>query len=350
MQTMLEIFGGGAPANNAPERLLKKNCGFTLINVILNLFQDLKRNSIKCRVDLPKQKGILRQWRRQSLSFTNHAQNDMAFKMGTNICHPEGGARRISKKNRHEILRFAQNDKKCAFTMAEVLITLGVIGIVAAMTLPALIQKQQKMIAANQLKVAYTKLFNAIKMAEAKEGEAKYWTYFDENLSRSENSWNWTNWYLAPYIKNYSLYQDDKLHGCKNITYKNPDGTIAECSSVKGFCDVCSTSSNSVMTQIHFGDGTIAVILLRQLAGGYSRSAEIDVDINGYKGPNTWEKDIFRFYIGEKTNYQLSGYNTDATNYARSILLRECKEKPTSACTALVMRDGWEFKEDYPWY
>lgn len=30
------------------------------------------------------------------------------------------------------------------FTLAEVLITLGIIGVVAAMTLPALIQKQQK--------------------------------------------------------------------------------------------------------------------------------------------------------------------------------------------------------------
>ena len=33
---------------------------------------------------------------------------------------------------------------KKAFTLAEVLITLGIIGVVAAMTLPALIQKQQE--------------------------------------------------------------------------------------------------------------------------------------------------------------------------------------------------------------
>ncbi len=33
------------------------------------------------------------------------------------------------------------NKRRIAFTLAEVLITLGIIGVVAAMTLPALIQK-----------------------------------------------------------------------------------------------------------------------------------------------------------------------------------------------------------------
>ena len=39
-----------------------------------------------------------------------------------------------------------------AFTLAEVLITLGIIGIVAAMTLPALVGKYQKVQTVNQLK------------------------------------------------------------------------------------------------------------------------------------------------------------------------------------------------------
>ena len=45
-----------------------------------------------------------------------------------------------------------------AFTLAEVLITLGIIGIVAAMTLPILIGKYQKMQTATQLKKAYKRL------------------------------------------------------------------------------------------------------------------------------------------------------------------------------------------------
>ncbi len=44
-----------------------------------------------------------------------------------------------------------------AFTLAEVLITLGIIGVVAAMTIPSLIQNYQEKVLANQFK---KKLFN----------------------------------------------------------------------------------------------------------------------------------------------------------------------------------------------
>lgn len=47
---------------------------------------------------------------------------------------------------------------KKAFTLAEVLITLGIIGVVAAMTLPVLTQKVEKAILKNQIKKAYSTL------------------------------------------------------------------------------------------------------------------------------------------------------------------------------------------------
>ena len=46
----------------------------------------------------------------------------------------------------------SKNTSRYAFTMAEVLITLGIIGIVAAMTLPALIGNYQKKVLATKLK------------------------------------------------------------------------------------------------------------------------------------------------------------------------------------------------------
>lgn len=47
---------------------------------------------------------------------------------------------------------------KRAFTLAEVLITIGVIGVVAAITIPSLVTSYQKRMTVNRLKGSYSKL------------------------------------------------------------------------------------------------------------------------------------------------------------------------------------------------
>ena len=59
---------------------------------------------------------------------------------------------------------------KAAFTMAEVLITLGIIGIVAAMTLPSLIQKHRDKVIVTQVRKVYSDINNAIIHAQADFG------------------------------------------------------------------------------------------------------------------------------------------------------------------------------------
>lgn len=56
---------------------------------------------------------------------------------------------------------------KKSFTLAEVLITLGVIGIIAAMTLPALVAKYQQIVLINMWKKHYALLQNAFSMVLA---------------------------------------------------------------------------------------------------------------------------------------------------------------------------------------
>ena len=55
---------------------------------------------------------------------------------------------------------------KKGFTMAEVLITLGIIGIVAAMTLPTLMSKYDLHVRQQQFKKAYSVLSNALQKAD----------------------------------------------------------------------------------------------------------------------------------------------------------------------------------------
>ena len=60
--------------------------------------------------------------------------------------------------------------KKAAFTLAEVLITLGIIGVVAALTLPTLIQNHQKQAYVTGLKKAYANIQNAFAKMAYDEG------------------------------------------------------------------------------------------------------------------------------------------------------------------------------------
>lgn len=56
--------------------------------------------------------------------------------------------------------------KRKGFTLAEVLITLGIIGIVASMTLPALTAKYRKRVIETRLKKFYTVMTQAIILSE----------------------------------------------------------------------------------------------------------------------------------------------------------------------------------------
>lgn len=61
----------------------------------------------------------------------------------------------------------AVNDilKKCAFTLAEVLITLGIIGVVAAITIPSLMAATQEASLVPKVKKTYSTLAQALKLA-----------------------------------------------------------------------------------------------------------------------------------------------------------------------------------------
>ena len=62
-----------------------------------------------------------------------------------------------------------------AFTLAEVLITLTIIGIIAAITIPNLMQSWKKHQVEVGVKEAYALLSNAIKMSETENGLATEW-------------------------------------------------------------------------------------------------------------------------------------------------------------------------------
>lgn len=89
---------------------------------------------------------------------------------------------------------------KKGFTLAEVLITLGIIGVVAAMTLPTLIENHQKKEVVSRLQKFYTNINQAIRLSEVDNGSCEFWIY-PEATSGAEGAKNFYDTYIKKYLK-----------------------------------------------------------------------------------------------------------------------------------------------------
>ena len=241
------------------------------------------------------------------------------------------------------------------FTLAEVLVTLGIIGVVATMTMPSLIMGYQKKQTAIQLKKAYSELYQAVKVAEKDYGTMDGWDFTDYSTSL-EKTKAFAIDYLFPNIKIIkSCIPFTNECWADNVT-QLAGGRIEDFDThIEKGVSFITASGYSVYCWLH-ADGT----------GGW-----FWVDLNGLKKPNIVGKDVFplllTFSQPSITNCPL-GVNTKLglfplgaaceTLYDRDYLLNETRyacNKDNSLgyagafCGALIMFDGWEIKSDYPW-
>ena len=120
---------------------------------------------------------------------------------------------------------------KKGFTLAEVLITLAIIGVVAAMTIPTLIVNYQKREFASRLSQTFSILSNAVKMAQVEYGDVASWGYqkyygttVDPNDGNSEYIKEYAEKYFLPYLKVSKNYGEVKLKDIGYSRYKSKDG------------------------------------------------------------------------------------------------------------------------------
>lgn len=119
--------------------------------------------------------------------------------------------------------------EKQAFTLAEVLITLGIIGVVAALTMPALIANHKKTVVETRLAKFYSTMNQAIKMAEADYGDVNQWDKW-ETLYETDDKGNkhvttnteYFNKYFEPYI---TYLKVEHKNGMTIIYF--PDGSLS---------------------------------------------------------------------------------------------------------------------------
>lgn len=236
---------------------------------------------------------------------------------------------------KHERNYVGMRKSRKAFTLAEVLITLGIIGVVAAMTLPTLITNYQKRATVAKLKRAYSVIKQAYLMSYDQVGDPAA----DEALAMGNDNYFRTYW--APYIK----------------------GTVCKTSKE------CGYSSNNPWAFANGQKMTLGVVVLDRRTTFYTSdgflyvvfvavgsldntenvaNSSIIVDINGGKGPNKLGKDVFYFrrISDEKGNdMQPLGYN-----YSDKSVNSDCSENGNGYyCAEKIRRDGWKILKDYPW-
>ena len=227
------------------------------------------------------------------------------------------------------------------FTLAEVLITLVIIGVIAAITVPTLIIKHQKEQTVTRLKKAYSDLSNVIKYSEVSNGYISTW---DFTLTTE----NFINKYLSSYIV-LSKLSNERYR--QEVVYSNIKG---EKFGSSGFSLFNETNHNRIW-KLNSGSTLLFDYTSMDIENGYL----VAIDINGNQKPNKLGKDLFVFGIHKYKGLQPYRWNlnngTPADVTRNSLLTRTaepCCNKNCFVgygCSALIMIDGWQIKDDYPW-
>ncbi len=182
------------------------------------------------------------------------------------------------------------------FTLAEVLITLGIIGVVAAMTMPTLITKHQKQVYANQLKTNVSIISQAIYKYMADQGVDNL------NLTPMVDGADELKEFFEDYVKvvndcNGRYYLEGE-HSCFAKSYKYYDGSHAPTNQEAYSCGVVLNLVNgaSVCADVQQGASDDGDTTNNGVVGD-NAVLSVEIDINGNKGPNVIAKDLFTFSV-----------------------------------------------------
>lgn len=172
---------------------------------------------------------------------------------------------------------------KQGFTLAEVLITLGIIGVVAAITVPVLMQNIQDKQFKEAAKAAYSKVSQAINMMKA-DNDSDLKLYF-----ANASSWTTFRQDLTSQLK--------IVNDCYNSVTRNNQGcvTVEDYSSVY---DTLYQSNNPAQTYCFTSQFITADGMFWGIQYNTGSYYIIAVDVNGYqKGPNVFGRDTFVFEL-----------------------------------------------------
>ena len=221
------------------------------------------------------------------------------------------------------------------FTMAEVLVTLVILGLAAALTIPNLIKDYQKQTTVTGLEKAFGTFSNAVKMSEIDNGSSESW-YLAATWNTAASATFW-NTYLIPYLRVQ-----------KECTTSHSDLISTDCWAPSTGLDGAITSMPNGNITLILNDGM--TVYLAGISGTYGI---IYVDVNGFKKPNVIGKDIFRidfmYKIGRIQFYGQGLSRTSLLGNSSNSCNSQTGSGKGDSCGALIQLDGWKIGDGYPW-
>lgn len=184
--------------------------------------------------------------------------------------------------------------KRKAFTLAEVLITLGIIGVVAGMTIPILMQNIQDTEMKNKMKKEYSVLSNAYQQLKTESGGD--FTYALADGTGANSTILFKNVFKAKlsYIRECSFNTGINSRVCLPNDIKWLNGTTAN----NSYTTVAYNGATLVLK-----DGASLAFLPDDLSCNYPRGTYTNecgwilMDVNGLQPPNQWGRDVYLFYV-----------------------------------------------------
>lgn len=246
-----------------------------------------------------------------------------------------------------------------AFTIGEALIALAIFGMVFDMTIPALVVNYRQKLVSTQLQKFNSVINNAIRLAEVEKG--------------SMNQWIFTNFTdtILPFLKTNNIQRcNDSETGSTYSVLWLTDGTVlltgynekiyfmAANSKMK---DALERYLKTVPNGSNIYMGFIKPNILGNTRSGRVFSFTPVTDISRKRNKDNTNQISFvskgiqmggspNVTVGD-TSYFINQENT--INDSRTRLLSNCKNRSGAtkidACSALAQKDGFKFKEDFPW-
>jgi prepilin-type N-terminal cleavage/methylation domain-containing protein len=232
-------------------------------------------------------------------------------------------------------MKIFRNKKEfLGFTLAEVLITLGIIGVVAALTMPTLIQNHQKKVYLTELHKVYNEI------SQAAELYINNNNVVDLSESRLRNNPEELRNFLTSYLKvtkdcgtllvpcfatEYKAVTGNQVRNIKNV----------QCNVVVAIASGASICADAA-AMADTDDGEGGVNSSSNTAGNDGDIVAFEVDINGKQGPNRYGKDYFSFQLDKNGVV----YDKFYVRNGNSAILNA--DHPDNGTFGKIVNDGWQ--------